>query len=102
MFIFCGLEFRGRFQESSSDPGGSREMTRSSNFEKNPFSSSDFSKISTKKSTSDPKNLKSLEGSMNMFVRMVQTNGQVRGRRIALSNLCKPSESVSDWPHTGK
>ena len=44
----------------------------------------------TRKSTSDPKILKSLDGTINMFIKMLETNFQPRGAQTAGSNLWRP------------
>ena len=68
----------------------SGRITGNDNLEKNPTSESDFNKISTRKSTSDPKILKLFDGWVNMFITMVLTIFLSRGTRIARSNLRRP------------
>ena len=68
----------------------SGRITGNDNLEKNPTSESDFNKNSTRKSTSDPKILKLIDGWVNMFITMVLTIFLSRGTRIARSNLRRP------------
>ena len=73
----------GKFRRSGQIP-------RSDHLEQNPTFEGDFTKISSKKSTSDPKILKSLDGTINMFITKLETNFQPQGAQTAGSNLWRP------------